>query len=143
MPFLFIHWQTFMGSAMDIFLQMSTDSPFQQPFLETCSTETWFRTIAMVLRAPSQDSKLLEKLSIILQKLSKFRYLSTHQYWPFLLLINVIFILDILIHILIFVCFILRSMLNWWINILYVSTDHFKLCNAQSMFLMSWLLYFP
>lgn len=65
--------KTFMGSAMDIFLQMSTDSPFQQPFLETCSTETWFRTIAMVLRAPSQDSKLLEKLSIILQKLSKFR----------------------------------------------------------------------
>ena len=68
-----IDLQTFMGSAMDIFLQMSTDSPFQQPFLETCSNETWFRTIAMVLRAPSQDSKLLEKLSIILQKLSKLR----------------------------------------------------------------------
>ncbi|XP_048756583.1 coiled-coil domain-containing protein 138-like [Ostrea edulis] len=65
--------KTFMGSAMDIFLQMSTDSPFLQPFLETCSNENWFRTVAMVLRAPSQDSKLLEKLSIILQKLSKFR----------------------------------------------------------------------
>lgn len=65
--------KTFMGSAMDIFLQMSTDSPFQQPFLEMCSNENWFRTIAMVLRAPSQDSKLLEKLSIILQKLSKIR----------------------------------------------------------------------
>ena len=62
-----------MGSAMDIFLQMSADSPFQQTFLESCSNEACFRTVAMVLRAPSQDNKLLEKLSIILQKLSKIR----------------------------------------------------------------------
>ncbi|KAK3100312.1 hypothetical protein FSP39_018028 [Pinctada imbricata] len=65
--------KAFMGSAMDTLLQMSTDSPFQQPFLESCSNEACFRTIAMVLRAPSQDNKLLEKLSIILQKLSKVK----------------------------------------------------------------------
>ncbi|XP_052795364.1 coiled-coil domain-containing protein 138-like [Mya arenaria] len=63
----------FMSPAMDIFLQMSTDSPFLPPFLESCSNETWFRTVAMVLRAPRQDVKLLERLSIVLQKLSKIR----------------------------------------------------------------------
>lgn len=63
----------FMSPAMDIFLQMSTDSPFLPPFLESCSNETWFRTVAMVLRAPRQDLKLLERLSIVLQKLSKLR----------------------------------------------------------------------
>lgn len=65
--------KAFMGAAMDIFLQMSADTPFQTPFLESCSNEQWFRTIAMVLRAPTQDNKLLEKLSIILQKLSKYK----------------------------------------------------------------------
>lgn len=65
--------KAFMGPAMDIFLQMSTDSPFLPPFLESCSNETWFRTVAMVLRAPRQDEKLLERLSIVLQKLSKMR----------------------------------------------------------------------
>ncbi|XP_052282387.1 coiled-coil domain-containing protein 138-like isoform X1 [Dreissena polymorpha] len=63
----------FMSPAMDIFLQMSTDSPFLPPFLESCSNETWFRTVAMVLRAPRPDTKLLERLSIVLQKLSKSR----------------------------------------------------------------------
>jgi len=63
-----------MNPAMDIFLQMSTDSPFLPPFLDSCSNETWFRTVAMVLRAPRQDIKLLERLSIVLQKLSKLRY---------------------------------------------------------------------
>ncbi|KAL4230032.1 hypothetical protein ACF0H5_010419 [Mactra antiquata] len=61
----------FMLPAMDIFLQMSTNSPFLPPFLESCSNETWFRTVAMVLRAPRQDEKLLERLSVVLQKLSK------------------------------------------------------------------------
>ncbi|VDI66223.1 Hypothetical predicted protein [Mytilus galloprovincialis] len=65
--------KAFMGAAMDIFLQLSADTPFQTPFLESCGNEQWFRTVAMVLRAPTQDNKLLEKLSIILQKLSKFK----------------------------------------------------------------------
>ena len=66
-------FQPFMGPAMDLFLQMSSDSPFLTSFLESCSNETWFRTVAMVLRAPRQDNKLLERLSIVLQKLSKIR----------------------------------------------------------------------
>ncbi|CAG2201036.1 unnamed protein product [Mytilus edulis] len=53
--------------------KLSADTPFQTPFLESCGNEQWFRTVAMVLRAPTQDNKLLEKLSIILQKLSKFK----------------------------------------------------------------------
>jgi len=63
-----------MGAAMDIFLQLSADTPFQTPFLESCGNEQWFRTVAMVLGAPTQDNnKWLEKLSIILQELSKYK----------------------------------------------------------------------
>lgn len=80
--------KAFMGAAMDIFLQMSSDSVFQQPFLEGCSNETWFRTIAMVLRAPSQDYKVLEKLSIILQKLSKMK--SNRKYFEVYTIVAII-----------------------------------------------------
>ncbi|KAJ8297977.1 hypothetical protein KUTeg_024508 [Tegillarca granosa] len=80
--------KTFIGSAIDVFLQMSTDSPFQQPFLESCSNESWFRTIAMVLRAPSQDQKLLEKLSIILQKLSKIK--TNRKYFEVYTIVGII-----------------------------------------------------
>ncbi|XP_060065273.1 coiled-coil domain-containing protein 138-like [Ylistrum balloti] len=80
--------KAFMGAAMDIFLQMSSDSPFQQSFLEGCSNETWFRTIAMVLRAPSQDYKVLEKLSVILQKLSKMK--SNRKYFEVYTIVAII-----------------------------------------------------
>ncbi|OWF47641.1 coiled-coil domain-containing protein 138-like [Mizuhopecten yessoensis] len=80
--------KAFMGAAMDIFLHMSSDSPFQQSFLEGCSNETWFRTIAMVLRAPSQDYKVLEKLSIILQKLSKMK--SNRKYFEVYTIVAII-----------------------------------------------------
>lgn len=62
-----------MGTAVDILLQMSTDSPFQAAFLESCSTEAFFRTAAMVIRTPVSDARIMERLSIILQKLSKIK----------------------------------------------------------------------
>ncbi|XP_046352653.1 coiled-coil domain-containing protein 138-like isoform X1 [Haliotis rufescens] len=65
--------KVFMGPAVDILLQLSTDSPFTTRFLESCSTEHWFRTVAMVLRTPVSDNKIVEKLSILLQKLSKIK----------------------------------------------------------------------
>ncbi|XP_076447057.1 coiled-coil domain-containing protein 138-like isoform X2 [Babylonia areolata] len=65
--------KAFMGTAVDILLQMSTDSPFQSAFLDSCSNEAFFRTAAMVIRTPLSDPKIMERLSIILQKLSKIR----------------------------------------------------------------------
>ncbi|KAK7097587.1 coiled-coil domain-containing protein 138-like [Littorina saxatilis] len=65
--------KAFMSTAVDILLQMSTDSPFQAAFLESCSNESFFRTAAMVIRTPLSDPRIMERLSIILQKLSKIR----------------------------------------------------------------------
>ncbi|XP_042787767.1 coiled-coil domain-containing protein 138 isoform X6 [Panthera leo] len=44
-----------------------------QPFLEACSNTLFFRTCSVLLRAPKLDLQILEKLSIILQKLSKIK----------------------------------------------------------------------
>ncbi|KAM9585131.1 coiled-coil domain-containing protein 138 isoform 5-T5 [Trichechus inunguis] len=44
-----------------------------QPFLEACSNTLFFRTCSMLLRTPKLDLQILEKLSIILQKLSKIK----------------------------------------------------------------------
>ncbi|XP_045045096.2 coiled-coil domain-containing protein 138 isoform X6 [Desmodus rotundus] len=44
-----------------------------QPFLEACSNNLFFRTCSVLLRTPKLDLQILEKLSIILQKLSKIK----------------------------------------------------------------------
>ncbi|KAK2183356.1 hypothetical protein NP493_311g01005, partial [Ridgeia piscesae] len=60
----------------DIYLQMAIESPLLPSFLASCSNEAWFRSVSLVWRMPSVDVKLLEKLSIILQKLSKMNSCS-------------------------------------------------------------------
>ncbi|KAJ8415154.1 hypothetical protein AAFF_G00008520 [Aldrovandia affinis] len=59
--------------AVDILLQMAAESRLLNPFLEACSTEDFFRCIASLLRNPRLDVTLVEKASILLQKLSKIR----------------------------------------------------------------------
>ena len=52
----------------------STDSAaFTSSFLESCSNEPWFRTTVNLLQRKGLDSKILEKLSIVLQRLSKVK----------------------------------------------------------------------
>ncbi|XP_069436500.1 coiled-coil domain-containing protein 138 isoform X3 [Ovis canadensis] len=60
-------------SVMDSLLQMTVESSALQPFLEACSCSLFFRTCSVLLRAPKLDLHVLEKLSIILQKLSKIK----------------------------------------------------------------------
>ncbi|KAG9349363.1 hypothetical protein JZ751_027806 [Albula glossodonta] len=59
--------------AVDILLQMATESRLLNSFLEACSTEDFFCCIASFLRNPRLDITLVEKVSILLQKLSKIR----------------------------------------------------------------------
>ncbi|XP_040192406.1 coiled-coil domain-containing protein 138 [Rana temporaria] len=61
------------SSVLDILLQLSMETRFLQPFLESCSTESFFRTCAVLLKDSKVDVQILEKLSIVLQKLSKVR----------------------------------------------------------------------
>ncbi|XP_075708770.1 coiled-coil domain-containing protein 138 [Rhinoderma darwinii] len=61
------------NSVLDILLQLSMETRFLQPFLESCSTESFFCTCASLLKDPKVDVQILEKLSIVLQKLSKVR----------------------------------------------------------------------
>ncbi|XP_065108499.1 coiled-coil domain-containing protein 138-like isoform X1 [Paramisgurnus dabryanus] len=55
--------------SVDLLLQMST----QSRFLDECSTEEFFRCVSLFLRKPRLDPALLEKISVLLQKLSSIR----------------------------------------------------------------------
>ncbi|KAM8977429.1 coiled-coil domain-containing protein 138 [Pelodytes ibericus] len=61
------------SNVLDILLQLSMETRFVEPFLESCSTESFFKTCAILLRDPKVHIQTLEKLSIVLQKLSKVR----------------------------------------------------------------------
>ncbi|XP_043547717.1 coiled-coil domain-containing protein 138-like [Chiloscyllium plagiosum] len=60
-------------NAVDIILQMTVESRYLQHFLQACSNETWFLTCSMLLRNSKLEVQLIEKLSVILQKLSKIK----------------------------------------------------------------------
>ncbi|XP_065533893.1 coiled-coil domain-containing protein 138 isoform X1 [Lathamus discolor] len=59
--------------ALDGLLQMTTESDSVQPFLEACSNESFFRTCSLLLRSSKLDTQILEKLCVILQKLSRIK----------------------------------------------------------------------
>ncbi|XP_056436083.1 coiled-coil domain-containing protein 138-like isoform X1 [Gadus chalcogrammus] len=58
---------------VDILMQLSAPSRFLDPFLDACSCADFFSTISKLLQQPPLDLRLLEKLSILLQKLSNIR----------------------------------------------------------------------
>ncbi|XP_070607189.1 coiled-coil domain-containing protein 138 isoform X2 [Erythrolamprus reginae] len=62
-----------LSNAIDSLLQMTTESRYLNRFLETCSNELFFRTCSVLLHSSNLDIQLLEKLSILLQKLSKIK----------------------------------------------------------------------
>ncbi|XP_073906649.1 coiled-coil domain-containing protein 138 isoform X2 [Castor canadensis] len=62
-----------LSNVIDSLLQMTVESRSLQPFLEACSNSSFFRTCSVLLRTPKLDLQILEKLSIILQKLSKIK----------------------------------------------------------------------
>ena len=67
--------KTLLSNAVDLMLQMSAESSLLPTFLEQCSTESWFRAVSSAVRTVGQanDTAALEKLSVILQKLSKIK----------------------------------------------------------------------
>ncbi|CAM9612545.1 unnamed protein product [Bubo scandiacus] len=62
-----------LSSALDGLLQMTMESGSLQPFLEACSNESFFRTCSVLLRSSKLDIQVLEKLCVILQKLSRIK----------------------------------------------------------------------
>ncbi|XP_010128697.1 PREDICTED: coiled-coil domain-containing protein 138, partial [Chlamydotis macqueenii] len=62
-----------LSGALDGLLQMTTESGSLQPFLEACSNESFFRTCSILLRSSKLDIQILEKLCVLLQKLSRIK----------------------------------------------------------------------
>ncbi|NXX74371.1 CC138 protein, partial [Urocolius indicus] len=62
-----------LSSALDGLLQMTMESGPLQPFLEACSNESFFHACSVLLRSPKLDVQILEKLSTLLQKLSRIK----------------------------------------------------------------------
>ncbi|KAJ8028570.1 hypothetical protein HOLleu_30851 [Holothuria leucospilota] len=73
LPFIKSSNSTLVAGAVDVFLQMSMESVYLVQFLESCCNEEWFQTCMVLLKATNLDVKLLEKMSILLQKLSKMK----------------------------------------------------------------------
>ncbi|NWS96221.1 CC138 protein, partial [Mionectes macconnelli] len=62
-----------LSCALDGLLQMTMESGSLQPFLEACSNESFFRTCSILLRNSKLDVPVLEKLCVVLQKLSRIK----------------------------------------------------------------------
>nr|XP_033472899.1 coiled-coil domain-containing protein 138-like [Epinephelus lanceolatus] len=60
-------------TPVDILMQLTEQSRYLNPFLEACSCEEFFRTVSQLLKNPRLELPSLEKLSILLQKLSTIR----------------------------------------------------------------------
>ncbi|KAK5890595.1 hypothetical protein CesoFtcFv8_014102 [Champsocephalus esox] len=60
-------------TPVDILMQLAEQSRDLNPFLEVCSCEEFFRTAAQLLKNPRLELPTLEKLSVLLQKLSTIR----------------------------------------------------------------------
>ncbi|XP_037644795.1 coiled-coil domain-containing protein 138-like [Sebastes umbrosus] len=60
-------------TPVDILVQLTEQSRYLNPFLEACSCEEFFRTASQLLKNPRLELPTLEKLSILLQKLSNIR----------------------------------------------------------------------
>ncbi|NXI26572.1 CC138 protein, partial [Sterrhoptilus dennistouni] len=77
MPVILSHLKvsstSLLSSALEGLLQMTMESGFLQPFLEACSNEFFFRTCSVLLRSSKLDIAVLEKLSVLLHKLSRIK----------------------------------------------------------------------
>ncbi|XP_042350930.1 coiled-coil domain-containing protein 138-like [Plectropomus leopardus] len=62
-----------LNTPVDILMQLTEQSRYLNPFLESCSCEEFFRTASQLLTNPCLELPSLEKLSILLQKLSSMR----------------------------------------------------------------------
>ncbi|XP_011609380.2 coiled-coil domain-containing protein 138 [Takifugu rubripes] len=62
-------WRT----PLDILMRLAEHSCYLQAFLDACSCEDFFQTASRFLKNPHLDLPSLEKLSILLQKLSNIR----------------------------------------------------------------------
>ncbi|KAL6100646.1 ccdc138 [Pungitius sinensis] len=60
-------------TPVDVLLQLSEQSRHLNPFLEACSCKEFFQTASQLLKNPRLELPALEKLSILLQKLSSIR----------------------------------------------------------------------
>ncbi|XP_070771359.1 coiled-coil domain-containing protein 138-like [Enoplosus armatus] len=60
-------------TPVDILMQLTEQSRYLNPFLEACSCEEFFRTASQLLKNSRLELSSLEKLSILLQKLSSIR----------------------------------------------------------------------
>ncbi|XP_029937356.1 coiled-coil domain-containing protein 138 isoform X2 [Myripristis murdjan] len=60
-------------TPVDILVLLTEQSRFLAPFLEACSSEEFFHTASQLLKKPRLELPLLEKFSILLQKLSSIR----------------------------------------------------------------------
>ncbi|XP_018557182.1 coiled-coil domain-containing protein 138 isoform X1 [Lates calcarifer] len=69
-------------TPIDILMQLTEQSCYLNPFLEVCSCEDFFQTVSQLLKHPRLELPSLEKLSILLQKLSSISWKNKRPVIP-------------------------------------------------------------
>ncbi|XP_065058369.1 coiled-coil domain-containing protein 138-like isoform X2 [Rhopilema esculentum] len=65
--------------SVDVLMQITVESPFMGQFLESLSNQLWIKTFYDLFQRRSVENAVLEKLSIVLQRLSKIK--SNQKYF--------------------------------------------------------------
>lgn len=61
------------AAVVDVLMQLTQQSSYLKSFMEACSCDEFFHTVSQILRSPHLELDLLEKMCILLQKLSTIR----------------------------------------------------------------------
>ncbi|CAD5122530.1 unnamed protein product [Dimorphilus gyrociliatus] len=72
-PFLRPTNKALQNKSLDIHIQMCVESTFLDNFLDSLSNDLWFRTVSLTFKDGLEADRTAEKLSVLLQKLSKDR----------------------------------------------------------------------
>lgn len=70
-PFLRPTNKALQNKSLDIHIQMCVESAFLDNFLENLGNDLWFRTVSLTFKDGLEADRTAEKLSVLLQKLSK------------------------------------------------------------------------
>lgn len=70
-PFLRPTNKALQNKSLDIHIQMCVESAFLDNFLESLGNDLWFRTASLTFKDGLEADRTAEKLSVVLQKLSK------------------------------------------------------------------------
>jgi len=79
LPFLTGQHKGLIPMVVDVLMQLTVESPYLGKFLASLSNQSWIRVFYELFQSKSFDNDMMEKLSIVVQRLSKIK--SNHKFF--------------------------------------------------------------